>query len=169
MNKLFYIIIFLGGILNAQVTIGKEVVTNESTLLEFDDNVLNTLGIILPSVLNANNITTENGTFLYDIATKKVKMFENNVWKDLSSVGDDSGVIIDPSNENTNSLGVVIGSETTSAQGVLVLEATNKAMVLPKITNPHLTVKSPYPGMMCYDTTSKSLAVYDGSNWNYWK
>lgn len=169
MNKLFYIIIFLGGIINAQVAIGKENVSNESTLLEFEDSATNTLGIILPSVLDASTITVQNGTFLFDVATKKVRMFENSSWIDLSIVGDDSNLIIDPSNENTNSTGVIIGSETTTTPGVLVLEATDKAMVLPKIENPHLTVKSPYAGMMCYDTASKSLAIFDGINWNYWK
>ena len=34
---------------------------------------------------------------------------------------------------------------------------------------PHLNVKSPYPGMMCFDTVSNTLAVFDGENWNYWK
>lgn len=169
MNKLFYIIIFLGGIINAQVAIGKENVSNESTLLEFEDSATNTLGIILPSVLDASTIAVQNGTFLFDVATKKVRMFENSSWIDLSIVGDDSNLIIDPSNENTNSTGVIIGSETTTTPGVLVLEATDKAMVLPKIENPHLTVKSPYAGMMCYDTASKSLAIFDGINWNYWK
>jgi hypothetical protein len=57
----------------------------------------------------------------------------------------------------------------SNAKGVLVLESADKAMILPKITNPHTTVKNPYPGMMCYDLTSKSLAVFDGANWNYWK
>ena len=42
-------------------------------------------------------------------------------------------------------------------------------MVLPHVTNPHLTVKSPYPGMMCYDTVKKAVAVFDGTVWNYWK
>ena len=169
MKKLFYIIVFMGGIVNAQIAIGKEDVTNESSLLEFDDNESNTLGIILPSVLDASTITAQNGTFLFDIATKKVRMYENSAWKDLSAVGDDSAVIIDPSGENVNSTGVILGSDTTTTPGVLVLQATDKAMVLPKIANPHLTVKSPYAGMMCYDTISKTLAVFDGLNWNYWK
>ena len=169
MNKLFYIIVFLGGILNAQVAIGKDDVSNESTLLEFDENESNTFGIILPSVLNASNVTAQNGTFLFDVTTKKVRMFENNSWKDLSNVGDESGVIIDPSNENSNATGIILGADTTSAQGILVLESADKAMVLPKIANPHLTVESPYAGMMCYDTISKTLAVFDGLNWNYWK
>ena len=94
-------------------------------------------------------------------------MVENNVWKDLSDVGNSSNLISNSSNDIGE--GVIIGAESSSAAGILVLESTDKAMVLPKITNPHLTVKNPYPGMMCYDIVSKSLAVFDGVNWNYWK
>ncbi len=65
--------------------------------------------------------------------------------------------------------GVVIGGPASTADGVLVLESANKAMILPRINTPHLNVKNPYPGMMCYDTASKTLAVFDGSVWNYWK
>ena len=169
MNKFIYIIMFLGSLVNAQVSIGKELVANEHTLLDFNDDATNTLGIILPSVTNATDVPVQNGTFIYDINTQKVRMYENGTWRDLSGIGNATNVIIDPSNENNASLGVIIGAETSSTQGVLVLEATDKAMVLPKIANPHLTVEGPYPGMMCYDTVSKSLAVFDGTNWNYWK
>lgn len=62
-----------------------------------------------------------------------------------------------------------MGAKESAADGVLVLESTNRALVLPHVTNPHLTVKSPYPGMMCYDTVKKAVAVFDGTVWNYWK
>ncbi len=94
-------------------------------------------------------------------------MVENNVWKDLSDIGNTSNLISNTSNDIGN--GVIIGAETSVATGILVLESTDKAMILPKISNPHLTGKSPYTGMICYDTVSKTLAIFDGTNWNYWK
>lgn len=48
-------------------------------------------------------------------------------------------------------------------------ESTDKAMILPRIKAPHLNVKSPYPGMMCYDTETQSVALFDGRFWNYWR
>ncbi|WP_148043492.1 hypothetical protein [Chryseobacterium sp. G0240] len=62
-----------------------------------------------------------------------------------------------------------MGASTSSAPGVLVLESANKALILPKVAAPHLNVKNPYPGMICYDTASKSMAVFDGLKWSYWK
>ncbi|MDM1074193.1 hypothetical protein HX001_17040 [Empedobacter brevis] len=167
MKNLVYIILVLGGFSQAQIAIGKTAVVGSNTLLDFDQSPTNSKGIILPAVTNATNVALTNGTFVFDINTKKVRMVENNAWKDLSDAGNTSNLISNTSNDIGN--GVIMGAETSAATGILVLEATDKAMILPKITNPHLTVKSPYAGMMCYDTVSKTLAVFDGTNWNYWK
>lgn len=154
-----------------QISIGKDNINGASTILDFNEGN-NTRGIILSTVNNVSNAlatssTNNNGTFLLDKSDNKIKMYENNVWVALSGVGDSSQAFINPSAEIGE--GLIIGSETTQSKGVLVLESDNKAMILPKIANPHTTVKSPYPGMICYDTVSKALAVFDGKVWNYWK
>lgn len=161
--------------LTAQVAIGKTSVTNASSILEFDNSDANTKGIILSAVENVNNALStlpvnNNGTFLFDRSDNRLKMYEKNAWVSLSDMaGNSSSIIANTTNESTNQQGVIIGAATTLAKGVLVLEATDKAMILPWIQNPHTTVKNPYPGMMCYDTASGTLAVFDGSVWNYWK
>lgn len=160
---------------NAQISIGgKQSVEGTTTLLDFNNTATNTSGIILPAVANVSNAlavtpANNNGTFLFDRSTSKVRMYENGVWVDISGTGSSAQITANTSNESPNAQGAIIGSETSSAKGVLVLESANKAMILPRIENPHLSVKSPYPGMMCYDTYSNSLAVFDGTNWNYWK
>lgn len=186
MKKILYTSLLLFAVsANAQISIGgKETVEGNSTLLDFNSPFLsgstiqtendNTKGIILPAVDNLNgalSATTgvNNGTFLFDKSDNKVKMFEKNTWVFLSDAGNASMISANTSNDTDGLQGVIIGSETSSAKGVLVLESADKAMILPRIMNPHLTVKSPYPGMMCYDTVSRSLAVFDGSVWNYWK
>lgn len=153
----------------AQVSIGKETVESESTILDFNNVDTNTNGLILSAVseLPTNLTSSNNGTLLFDRTTKKVKMYENNYWVDLSDEGDDQTIETNPSEDLGK--GVIIGKEETNAKGILVLESENQAMILPRIADPHSTVKSPYPGMICYDTKSKSLAVFDGKVWNYWK
>lgn len=155
-----------------QVAIGKENMNGNSTILDFNDAAGNTNGIILPAVNDTSTAlatitTNNNGTFLFDKSDNKVKMYENNGWIPLSDTGDSSEILVNTSTEVGD--GVIIGSQTTDAKGVLVLESANTAMILPKIANPHTSVKSPYPGMLCYDTVSKTMAVFDGKVWNYWK
>jgi hypothetical protein len=151
----------------AQVAIEKETIDGRSTILDFNNTSTNTKGLILPATQGIPAGSPANGTFIFDTSDDKVKVYENNAWKSLSDVGNSAAVITNGSDEAGN--GVVIGTEENSADGILVLESTDKAMILPKISSPHLNVKSPYPGMICYDTVSKTFAVFDGTVWNYWK
>lgn len=176
MKKRFLSIIgiLLGLCLNAQVSIGKPDVSSNSVLLDFYDESDNYKGLILPIVDDlssalASNASENNGTFLFDRSDKKLKMYENGVWVTLSDEGEDTAALVNPSSELSEDSGVILGSDLSQAKGVLILESNSKAMVLPKINTPHLTVKNPYPGMICYDTVSKSIALFDGKVWNYWK
>ncbi|WP_199121327.1 hypothetical protein [Pedobacter sp. ASV28] len=149
---------------SAQTAIEKQT-ADGSAVLDFKAGT--TKGIILPAVESLPS-TPANGTFLLDKTDGKVKMYQNNLWVELSGAG--SMTALAPySGTVDNGKQTVMGARSTTVDGVLVLEAPDKALVLPKISSPHLNVKSPYPGMMCYDTDRKALAVFNGSVWNYWK
>lgn len=155
----------------AQVAIGKTDINGTNTLLDFADNDPATPnGLILPAVTNAANVAAPaNGTFIFDSQDKTIKVFQNGGWLGLSEsgLGNSDDLIVNNSDDIGN--GVIIGDNTNPAKGALVLESSDKAIILPKIANPETSVKSPYPRMMCYDTTTKSLAVFDGTNWYYWR
>lgn len=167
------VLVLLANFASGQVSIGgKQTVEGTTTILDFNSQAGNVKGIILPAVDNLTNAlsatsSANNGTFLFNKANKKIQMFENNTWVDLSDEGNSASLVINSSAEKTG--GVIIGAKTSAAQGVLILESSDKAMILPRISEPHKNVKSPYPGMMCFDTASKTLALFDGNVWNYWK
>ena len=150
---------------NAQTAIGKKTVSTASVLLDFSAST--TKGIILPAVETLPT-SPANGTFVLDRNDRKIKMRQPSVWIELSESGSIAS-LVPYSGTSDNTRKTVMGARESGANGVLVLESTNKALVLPHVANPHSTVKSPYPGMMCYDTVKKALAVFDGSVWNYWK
>ncbi|TKC08521.1 hypothetical protein [Pedobacter frigoris] len=150
--------------LKAQTAIEKRT-ADGSSVIDFAAGT--TKGIILPAV-ETLPATPANGTFLLYKIDQKIKMYQNGAWIDLSEAGSTTAIVPYSGNVD-NGKKTIIGNRTTTADGVLVLEASDKAMILPKVANPHLTVKGPYPGMMCYDTISKSLAVFDGKLWNFWK
>ncbi|RKT01492.1 hypothetical protein [Chryseobacterium defluvii] len=151
----------------SQVAIGKTTVTNNSVSLEFGPE---NRGIILPWVNSAASVTgAVNGTLIYDTNDKKVKVKYATGWKDLSV---NSTGVVDTSLQSplTEKPGAKVSIGTPSAvPGILVLEDSNKAMILPKVASPHLAIINPAPGMMVYDTTAKQLAVFNGSVWSFWK
>lgn len=179
-TQITILLLTLSNLAFSQVVIGSNVST-PSAILEFGPNDGTAKkGIILPIVnLESNDPTPANGTILMDKNSKKIKAYQNNQWIDLSDEGSFSEEIINGVtvttavlDENTSldiGEGVIIGSETSNAEGVLVLESEDKALILPRVADPHLNIPKPVAGTMCYDTTSDSVAIFDGKVWSYWK
>lgn len=167
MNKIVIsITLFCIVLVKAQVAIGKTSVINPSVSLEFAST--ENRGIVLPYVEDNSGIS-ENGTIIYNTSDKKVKYLKGGSWFDLSvdTTGNADLSIQTTKTEKTGAK-VSIGTPT-STDGILVLEDSNKAMILPKVASPHLNVINPAAGMMVYDTTARQLAVYNGTVWSFWK
>lgn len=172
-RSILVVLLFLGtNLCLGQLVIGKEMATNESVLLEFgQDNK----GLILPSVIDAPN--SVGGTMIFSLEQKSVLVKEeknNGVatnWTNLS-INEQEGKVHDFSNLGediiVDSTGVILGSDTSSKPGILVLESTEKVLVLPKVNQAHNDIVSPIAGTILYDTSSAMLAVFDGNNWSYW-
>ena len=178
--------IFLGSMAfaNAQVIIGDAVGTaadKTSVLLEFA--LGQNKGLILPYVRTMPATPTE-GTILLDASTpttSRMKYYAGTVkgWIDLS--GQDANlnsttVLANFATEQPSTITetatskAIIGAQTTTADGVLVLESTTKAMVLPTVADVQ-NIPSPSPGMMVYvnKAGAKRLAIFNGSKWSFWK
>ncbi|AZB01611.1 hypothetical protein EG359_19275 [Chryseobacterium joostei] len=154
----------------AQLAVGKSAVTNNSVSLEFSNT--ENRGLVLPYNINKSGIT-ENGTMIYDTTDHKVKYLKDNAWFDFSV--DTSGTSdlsiqgADKTEQPGAKVAIYSTGSTNTTSGILVLEDTNKAMILPKVASPHLNIINPAPGMMAYDTTKRQLAVYNGTVWSFWK
>ncbi|PTT41542.1 hypothetical protein DBR28_03920 [Chryseobacterium sp. HMWF028] len=176
MKNIFVIIFTLFcGILFSQVAIGKTSVSSPSASLDFGTA---NRGIVLPWVTSTAAVTAVvNGTMVYDLTDKKVKIKYASGWKDLSV--ENSGTTVDPLTSTDGAIIQNTATENTAAKtsigtptstpGILVLEDNNKAMILPKVASPHLNIINPAPGMMVYDTFNKQLAVFNGTVWTFWK
>lgn len=174
-----------------QVAIGKAAISNipattipnPSISLEFGDYVAGQgKGIIVPWVTSAASVTgAQQGTIVFDTADKIMKYRKNDgSWFNLTKnetttlagqAYDTTGAVnttLQASLTEKSVAKTAIGTPTATP-GILVLEDANKAMVLPKVPNPHVNIVNPEPGMMVYDTTTKQLAVFNGTVWSFWK
>ena len=153
-----------------QVAIGKNSVSNASVSLEFgSDN----RGIVLPWVNSSAAVSTAvDGTLIYDVSDKKVKYKKGGTWFDLSINSDGQvNTALQNSLTEISTAQTIIGNngKPNIVPGILVLSDTNKAMVLPKVVSPHLNIANPAAGMVAFDTNTKQLAVFNGTNWSFWK
>lgn len=176
--KKIILILFIGivAIAKSQVIIGSATGTalnKTSVLLEFANN--DDKGIILPYLRTLPDDPTE-GTIVLDASENlgteaRVKYF-NGSWVDLSGQnGNASAALLQqPTVVESPTSKSIIGAQSSAADGVLILESTTKAMVLPHVTSVTKIIK-PAPGMMVYVNKAgfKRLAVFNGTKWSYWK
>ncbi|WDF48177.1 hypothetical protein PQ459_06790 [Chryseobacterium sp. KACC 21268] len=188
MNKTAIILtIFLSALAFSQVRIGATNsaanVSSTSVLLEFGTD--GNKGIILPYVetvpTGANN--SKGGTIIFDVSANteyKVKIKnENNGWKDLSGISGYSSNVETAVKTpqalplaDQNNAKVIIGDANTTTDGVLVLDSTDKALVLP-IVSSYTAIINPSPGMMAFlkglTADEHRLIIFNGQKWTFWK
>ncbi|HCN11454.1 MAG TPA: hypothetical protein DIS75_03835 [Chryseobacterium sp.] len=193
MKKISFIILsFSFAIANAQVIIGDAVGTaavKTSVLLEFaKGSPTGNRGIVLPYVTTLPTSPTE-GTLLLDCstaATARVKFYNANPtpgtygWTDMSGQNSNVSSALTIQNTATESTAAraIIGTvpnpiPPSFPEGILVLNSTTKAMVLPHVASVQ-DIAQPAPGMMVYVTGvapnfNKRFAVFNGSKWSFWK
>ncbi|MCO4304819.1 hypothetical protein [Riemerella anatipestifer] len=58
----------------------------------------------------------------------------------------------------------------SNAKGILVLESSTKALVLPKFRDVQKSIASPSPEMIAFDDTpgKEQICVYNGTEWSFW-
>lgn len=158
----------------SQVIIGDNVGTatdKTSVLLEFSST--QNKGIILPYITDKTGINTP-GSIILNATTPtaaKVEYYNGTSWVDLSvQVANVSSYLgIQPTAKENNNAKVIIGANSSTADGILVLESTTKAMVLP-IVSSYQNIINPAPGMMVLLDNGgiKTLAFYNGNQWSFW-
>lgn len=166
-NRVFISLLFLFSyytICYSQVGIGKNSFEN-SVLIDFAENTTN--GLILPHVDDVELMVDNTiGTLVFDKKSKKIKYFNGSEWLAWNS---ETGMVSSAPDSKEIGIrqGVIIGSEESVAKGVLILESRDRALVLPKISNPAKNVPSPYPGMICLDTISNNVYFFNGLVWEF--
>lgn len=147
-------------------------VTNNSVSLEFGNE---SRGIILPYVAETAAANAVAGTFIMDPADRAVKLkLADGTWQNLTGAAAKVNNLSNApaTGQDHATAQVIIGSSNppqSIVPGILVLADTNKAMILPKVNSPHLNIKNPAAGMLVYDAAEKMLAVYNGTQWSFWK
>lgn len=163
--------------MNAQIIIGNALGTagtKTSVLLEFANT--NNKGMVLPFVRTMPSpVALTEGTILLDAsaaASARVKFSNGTSWVDLSGQNGDvtAALATQPTGITETNSKSIIGASASAADGVLVLESSTKAMVLPIVSDVQ-NIPSPSPGMMVYvnKAGAKRLAVFNGSKWSFWK
>lgn len=169
MKKIIYIacVLFTVCEVQSQAVIGKQI-PDGSGIVDFNTNGKS--GIVLPWVTELpTGQALAGGVLVYDTAKKKVMYYNETEWVDLSTNSGEVDLTIQAAVPEAATKGTVVGAKSSAVDGVLVLESADKALILPKVASPHLSIVKPMPGTICYDTVKKMVCIYNGSEWSFWK
>lgn len=154
--------------LNAQVSIERTDVRGDG-IMDFPADA--TKGILLPRVVNTNEIPSAIGAMAFNLAEQRVELFHpTNGWVAMTENSETDIIALSNFDELNPANGVIISNEENTEDvpvGVLVFESTNKALILPQVVDVTL-MPSPQAGMIAYDMSRQSMAIFNGSVWSFW-
>ncbi|KPE51588.1 hypothetical protein [Chryseobacterium indologenes] len=189
MKNSIIISLLLSGLVKSQVVLGGDAGTaadKTSVLLDFAAS--QNKGIVVPYVETLpadNSAQSKPGTIIFDVSGNteyKVKVKNTNntspSWTDLSGQSGYSSAVenivktAQASLTDVSSAKVIIGANASAADGILILESSNKAMVLP-IVSDYTAIKNPAPGMIAFlkpgtDPSRYRLIIFNGQKWSFW-
>ncbi|UTX48891.1 hypothetical protein [Chryseobacterium sp. MA9] len=173
MKKILNIsVIIVTATIKAQIGILTPNISNGSVSIEFNNS--ENRGLIVPYVMDKVNIS-ETGTIIYDTVDHKVKYLQtSDSWFDLSIDNTGAVDLSVQDQDREEHLGAKVSIAANQgvndlSRVILALADNDKAMILPKIVEPHLNIIEPDAGMLVYDTKNKMLAVFNGTVWTFWK
>lgn len=154
--------------LNAQVGIERSDVRGDG-IMDFPESA--TKGILLPRILDRTSVPVVPGAMAFNLTSQQIEIYHpDSGWE---SMAEPSVVLVEPLSaysELSPENGVIISAgnfSTTPPVGVLVLESDDKALILPQVPDVTL-LPSPEAGMIAYDMSMQSMAIFNGSVWNFW-
>lgn len=130
-------------------------------------------GLVIPWVTTLPT-SPKRGTIIFDATKSNTPNFKyyNGAWVTLS--GDGAVNLTIQNSYNEISGGVAISPANAlvanlTPNGALDLQSNSKALMLPVISSPQTNLVNPSSGTIVYDSTDKTLMMFTGQVWEYYK
>lgn len=181
-----YVPNYLGPVTTDSILVGKGT-GDASAILQINSN---DKGFLLPRMTTAQRTaiaTPANGLMVYDTDLNTPFTYEGSSWIDSGNINgpgsstdnalvrfdgtsgkviQNSGAILDDSNNLTGVTSLVVGGSGSEASSLLTVNSTAQGMLPPRMTTAQRTaIVAPAEGLMVYDTDINDLFTYDGSAW----
>lgn len=133
--------------------------TSESAVLGFDvEGFIQSKSLTETQLLNIPYGL--KGMIFYDSINHVLKLYEGHQWKTIQT---------EITNLNTSLSapvkvdGINFTSDIYHPNAAVYLDGVNRLPQLPSL--PYIDIKSPTPGLVCFDTQLNTLVFFDGNNW----
>jgi len=142
------------------INVSPNVLPENSAMLDVNNP---TRGILIPRT-TPNLITSPStGLMIYNTSTNQVNYYNGNQWNALCAIS--TGIT--GATGSQVSVGVAIKTDNSNPHqsAILDVSATNKGVLIPRLTNEQRGVLLPATGLVIYNISTFSIEFYDGLAW----
>ena len=133
---------------------------NNSTVLDISNP---TRGVLIPRTTTGSIANPATGLIIYNTATSRLCYYNGTEWATLCSVSTGNP----GATGSQASIGVAISANNSSphSSAMLDVSATNKGLLIPRLTNAQRDLLKPLKGLVIYNTTSNNIEFFNGTAW----
>jgi hypothetical protein len=123
-----------------------------------------TRGVLIPATIPDSITTPAVGLIIYNTSTNLLNYFNGSVWVTLCAVS--TG--ISGAGGNQSAIGVAIKQDNSGPHPSAMLDvgASNKGVLIPRLTNVQRNAILPVNGLVIYNSTTNEIEFYNGAEWN---
>ena len=122
-----------------------------------------TRGILIPRTIPGLITSPAIGLIIYNIATNLITYFNGTQWATLYAIS--TGVQGASGSQTTKGLAIKIDNTSPDPSAMLDVYATNKGILIPRLTNAQRDAILPVAGLCIYNLTTNNIEFYNGSGW----
>ena len=120
-------------------------------------------GVLVPRTQTSLIAAPVNGLLIYDISDNLFKYYIDNVWQPVCAVTTGQQAVTGPQ----SAIGVAINTTGAAAHASSMLDvsASDKGILIPRLTTEQRNLLSPVTGLTIFNTTTKTIEFYNGIKW----
>jgi uncharacterized protein (TIGR02145 family) len=133
---------------------------NNSAMLDVSNS---SRGVLVPRTTPASISTPATGLIIFNTVTNTFNYYNGKGWLTISSTSTGQT----PNWSSQSSIGYAIKTDGTSSDpsSLLDISATNKGLLIPRLTSSQRDLLLPVAGLTIYNITSNAIEFYNGSAW----
>ena len=123
-----------------------------------------TRGVLVPATIPDSIASPAVGLIIYNTATNLLNYFNGTVWVTLCAIS--SGVA--GAGGTQSPIGVAIKQDNSGPHHSAMLDvaASNKGVLIPRLTNAQRNAILPVNGLVIYNSTTNEIEFYNGAEWS---
>jgi uncharacterized protein (TIGR02145 family) len=131
-----------------------------SAMLDISDN---SRGVLIPRTIPGAITAPATGLIIFNTAAKQINYFDGTAWKEVCASS--TGISGATGTQEAKGMAVNTSSSMVNQSAILDVAATNKGILIPRLSETQRDNLDPAEGLMIYNLTMNVIEFYNGTGW----